>query len=129
MTTLLDRTLMTVPQTPPLTTRGPDRLQATFGVDLGAGSFVVFPQGTQTSLLPVSGDLSFVGVPSLDATLARAAYSLTASAVTGHAGLHTEIGHRRDRNDRRQRSHHPRRLLHGPHAHRAGGRPRGAGLT
>jgi hypothetical protein len=86
MTTLLDRTLTTVPQTPPLTARGPDRLRATFGVDLGAGSFVVFPQGTVTSLLPVSGDLSFVGVPSLDATLAGAAYSLTASAVTGTQG-------------------------------------------
>ena len=86
MTTVLDHALATVPQPPTATTRGPDRLVSSLVIDVGSGQFAILPQGMVTSLLPVSGDVSFVGVPALDGTLAGAAYDLTAAAVTGAGG-------------------------------------------
>jgi hypothetical protein len=83
MTTVLDHALATVPKPPAATTRGPDRLITALAIDVGTGQFAILPQGTITSLLPVSGGVSFVGVPALDGTLAGAAYDLTAAAVTG----------------------------------------------
>lgn len=83
MTTLLDRTMTTVPQPPSATPRGPDRLVTTVSIALGPAGYAILPQGVQTSLLPVEGDVSFVGVPALDGTLAGMSYALTGSAVTG----------------------------------------------
>jgi hypothetical protein len=83
MSTILDRTVGTVPQPPAPTSRGPDRLVSTLAMNLGAGQFAILPQGSKTSLLPVGGSVSFVGVPSLSGTLASASYDLSAAAVTG----------------------------------------------
>ena len=46
----------------------------------------MLPQGTRTTLLPTFGDLSFVGVPALDNSLATSSYELSGSAVTGPSG-------------------------------------------
>ena len=86
MTTLLDRSLTTVPQPPAPQPRGPDRLRSKWAISLGANGYAVFPQGSRTTFLPVSGDVSFIGVPALDGTLVGASYALTASAVTGLLG-------------------------------------------
>jgi hypothetical protein len=83
MTTLLDRSLSMAPQMPPQGGRGPDRLVSSVAIDLGAGAYAILPQGSQTRLLPISGTVSFVGVPALDGMLAGSRYDLTAAAVTG----------------------------------------------
>ena len=86
MTSLLNHTVTTVPQPPAPSTTGPDRLISTIAIDLSAGFYALLPQGSVTTLLPISGDVSFVGVPALDQTLAGARYDLAASAVTGPNG-------------------------------------------
>jgi hypothetical protein len=83
MTTLLDRSLSMAPQMPPQSGRGPDRLVSSVAIDLGAGAYAILPQGSETHLLPISGTVSFVGVPALDGMLAGSRYDLTAAAVTG----------------------------------------------
>jgi hypothetical protein len=83
MATLLDRALTIVPQPPQTTPAGPDRLVSTLSVDLGAGAFALLPQGSTTQLLPVSGGVSFVGIPALDGALAGARYDLAVAAFTG----------------------------------------------
>jgi hypothetical protein len=83
MTTTFDRAMTTVPQPPAPTPRGPDRLLSILTIAVGDSSYVVLPQGTVTSLLPVGGAVSFVGAPALDSTLASARYDLSAAAVTG----------------------------------------------
>jgi hypothetical protein len=83
MTTVFDHVVTTVPQPPAPAPAGPDRLVTTIAVDLGAGAFVLLPQGQTTTLLPPPTTVPFVGVPGLDFTLAGASYDLTAQAVTG----------------------------------------------
>jgi hypothetical protein len=83
MTTLLDRAMTTVPEPPTTTTRGPDRLLSVLAIDLGTGSYAALPQGVVTTLLPISGNVSFVGAPALDGTLVGTSYDLAAAAVSG----------------------------------------------
>jgi hypothetical protein len=83
MTTLLDHVVTTAPMPPMPTPRGPDRLVTTLAVNVATGAFAILPQGTKTTLLPTSGNVSFVGVPSLDGTLSGALYDLTMAEVTG----------------------------------------------
>jgi hypothetical protein len=82
MTTLLDRALTTVPQPPPSGPRGPSLLSSTVAIDLGSGSYAPLPQGTSTTFLPITGNVSFVGVPALDGTLEGASYDLSATAAS-----------------------------------------------
>src|SRR4029077_10104886 len=77
-------TLQPLPPGP--TPRGPDRLVSPLAVNVGTSQFAILPQGTVTSMTPVSGAISFVGAPSLDGTLAGASYDLTGAAVTGANG-------------------------------------------
>ena len=86
MTTLLDRALTTTPQPPPSTPRGPTLLSTTVAIDLGSGSYAALPQGTSTTFLPVSGDVSFGGVPALDGTLQGASYDVSATAGNSGSG-------------------------------------------
>jgi hypothetical protein len=83
MTSLLDRAMKTVPQPPPATPRGPDRLLSSLAINVGSGAYAVLPQGSVLSLLPVPAGVSFVGAPSLDDTLASSSYVLGAQAVSG----------------------------------------------
>jgi hypothetical protein len=100
MTTLFDHQVTTVPQPPATTPRGPDRLVSQLAVTLGPNLFAILPQGTITSLLPVAGNVTFGGVPSLDGTLAGESYDLNASAVTGqNAGVPLSVVTRIDTTD------------------------------
>lgn len=83
MTTVLDHVVTTAPVPPAPTMRGPDRLVSLVAVTVGQSRFAILPQGSTTTLLPVAGDVKFVGVPALDATLSGESYNLTAMAVTG----------------------------------------------
>ena len=66
--------------------KGPDRLRATVAVRLGADGYALLPAGLQQPLLPTSGDVTFVGLPSLDGSLAGSVFVSSAKAVTGASG-------------------------------------------
>jgi hypothetical protein len=70
---------------PTPTTRGPDRVEATVGVRVGTFGYVILPIGTQSSLLPTSAPLSFVGLPPLVKALTGAEYVTTTTAFTGES--------------------------------------------
>jgi hypothetical protein len=69
----------------PFSSRGPDRLESSITVDLG-GVFMPIPYGAREDLLPIAGDLSFVGVPPLTGALAASSYSVSVQDVNGGAG-------------------------------------------
>ncbi len=69
----------------PFSSRGPDRLETSISVDLG-GVFMPIPYGAREDLLPIAGDLSFVGVPPLTGVLATSSYSLSVQDVNGGLG-------------------------------------------
>jgi hypothetical protein len=83
MTTLLNRSLTTVPKPPAPGPQGPDRLVSFLSIALSAGGYATLPQGQSVALLPVDGNVDFIGVPALDDTLAGSSYTLSAIAVTG----------------------------------------------
>jgi hypothetical protein len=83
MNTVFDHALTTVPHPPLPGPRGPDRLISTLAIAFGASGYAPLPQGSETTFLPIAGDVPFSGIPGLDGTLAGASYALTASAVTG----------------------------------------------
>jgi hypothetical protein len=58
---------------------------SSLAIALAPGGYALLPQGSRTALLPTFGDLSFVGVPALDNSLAGSSYELSDSAVTGTA--------------------------------------------
>ena len=66
--------------------QGPDRLDAAVAVLLGPDGYAIFPAGQKSPFLPVTGNLSFVGLPGLDGALQGALFIATASAVTGPSG-------------------------------------------
>jgi hypothetical protein len=83
MTTLLDQAV-TLNPTPPLPTpSGPDRLTSQLAVTLDETTYAVLPNGTQTAFLPVSGSVTFIGMPALDNGLAGQSYVYSGSATTG----------------------------------------------
>jgi hypothetical protein len=86
MTTLFDQSVSLTAKPPSPTRRGPDRLVSTLAINVGSGQFALLPQGSSTALLPVPKTISFVGMPSLDGTLAGAFYDLTGAAVSGPTG-------------------------------------------
>ena len=82
----LDHSL-TLDVTPPtVTARGPDRLEATASIRVGSEGYAPLPNGFLSKDLPISGPLSFVGVPTLTGSLLGTSYLSTARAVTGQAG-------------------------------------------
>ena len=83
MTTVLDHQVTLAPSPPAAGPRGPDRFYGQLAVTVGTNVFAILPTGTATTLLPVGGNVPFVGVPALDGTLAGEAYTITAAAVTG----------------------------------------------
>jgi hypothetical protein len=83
MTVPLDRALSMSARGPTPTSRGPDRIEGTAAVRVGNLGYAVFPASPQTSLLPGSGPLSFVGLPPLIGELRGATYVATATATTG----------------------------------------------
>jgi hypothetical protein len=69
----------------PISPRGPDRLHTTLNVDLGNG-YMLLPYGYREDLLPLGGDLQFIGVPSLSGALGSASYAIAVEDVSGGAG-------------------------------------------
>lgn len=63
--------------------RGPDRVRATVAVELGPSSYAILPGMQKTMLAPMSGEVSFVGLPSLEDALASSRYVIGARAGTG----------------------------------------------
>lgn len=78
----LDHALSFQVDGPTPTLRGPNRVDAKVGIRVGSLGFVTLPVGTQTSLLPATAPLSFVGLPPLVNALAGAEYVTTATAYT-----------------------------------------------
>lgn len=81
----LDHALTLDLSPPDVTSRGPDRVQATASIQVGSEGFAPLPNGYVSSDLPLSGPLSFVGVPTLSGSLLGTSYIVTARAVTGQA--------------------------------------------
>ncbi len=86
----MDRTLdqaLTMNVNPPAPgPKGPDRMRASVSVMLGNDGFAILPAGYKSPLLPLSGPISFVGLPALDGSLAGSTYYSAARAVTGAQG-------------------------------------------
>jgi hypothetical protein len=83
----LDLTLdqaVTLTLDPPIpSSKGPDRVQASVAVNLGNAGYAIFPGAQRSQPLPLSGNLSFVGLPPLLGTLDGASYVSSAQAATG----------------------------------------------
>ncbi|GAC1541732.1 MAG: hypothetical protein NVS3B10_06270 [Polyangiales bacterium] len=69
----------------PISPRGPDRLRSTLAIDLG-DAYMVLPYGFREDLLPLGGDLGFVGVPPLAGALGAASYIVGVEDVNGGSG-------------------------------------------
>lgn len=82
----LDHTLTLELSPPDVTSRGPDRVQASASIQVGSEGFAPLPNGYLSRDLPLSAALSFVGVPTLSNSLLGTNYVLTARAVTGQSG-------------------------------------------
>jgi hypothetical protein len=63
--------------------KGPDRMRATVAVKLDSEGYAILPSAQKAPLLPLSGPITFVGVPLLANELLGASYLSTARAVTG----------------------------------------------
>lgn len=83
MTNTLDEALVLHPSPPAVGPKGPDRLQANVAIRLGGSGYAILPQGQKAPLLPLSGDLTFVGVPLLGGSLLGSTYVASTRAVTG----------------------------------------------
>ncbi|MEO8902911.1 MAG: IPT/TIG domain-containing protein [Polyangiaceae bacterium] len=82
----LDHTLTLELSPPSVTARGPNRMQASVSIQVGNEGFAPLPNGSISRTLPLAGDLSFVGVPTLTGSLLGTSYIATAGAVTGDVG-------------------------------------------
>jgi hypothetical protein len=65
--------------------KGPDRLGASVVVELAQRQYAILPGMQQTPLIPLQGELSFIGLPPLDGDLTGARYVAAAQAATGPA--------------------------------------------
>ncbi|MGE0327906.1 MAG: IPT/TIG domain-containing protein [Polyangiaceae bacterium] len=81
----LDHALTVQIQGPTPTNKGPDRVRTSIAIRVGNEGYALLPVGTRTSLLPLSGDLSFVGMPALGGALLGSSYVSGARAFTGAA--------------------------------------------
>lgn len=82
----LDQALVWEVQAPAPGPKGPDRLRGSVAIMLGNDGFAILPSTKKAPLLPLSGPLSFIGVPALDGDFLGSSYLSTARAVTGPAG-------------------------------------------
>ena len=83
MDTALDQALTMDASPPPPGARGPDRLHAGVSIELSYRAYAILPRANQTPLIPLSGPLSFIGLPGLDGDLTGSRYISSAEAVTG----------------------------------------------
>lgn len=85
--TPLDLALTIEADPPPPGSSGPDRLLTTAAVRLGADGYAILPAGQKAPLLPLSNDVTFVGLPLLADSLQGATYVASSRAVTGPSFL------------------------------------------
>lgn len=83
MDVLFDKQVVLAPAPPAPGPRGPDRLQSSLAVTLGASAFALLPRGTRVDPLPAPATIPFVGAPSLDNAMAGEQYVFGAVAATG----------------------------------------------
>lgn len=83
MESVFDQVLTIDAMPPPPGPKGPDRLHATVAIEIAQSAYAILPQGAQTPLIPLNGQVKFVGIPGLDADLLGGRYITSASAVTG----------------------------------------------
>ncbi len=83
----LDLALTLDASPPPPGVMGPDRLQSSVAVRLGTDGFAILPSGQKAPLLPLNNDVTFVGLPLLDAGFEGSTYYASARAVTGPSFL------------------------------------------
>lgn len=83
MKTLVDHQVTLAPSPPGPGPRGPDRFLSQVAVTLGQSAYAILPNGTRVTPLPLLGPISFVGVPSLDESLAGESYIVGGAAVSG----------------------------------------------
>jgi hypothetical protein len=86
MVRTLDQALVWEVESPAPGPKGPDRLRGSVAIMLGNDGFGILPSAKKTPLLPLSGPLSFIGVPALDGDFLGSSYLSTARAVTGPGG-------------------------------------------
>ncbi len=79
----LDHALTVQIQGPTPTNKGPDRVRTSIAIRVGTEGYALLPVGTRTELLPLSGDLNFVGMPALAGDLLGSSYVAGARAFTG----------------------------------------------
>lgn len=79
----LDHALKVQIQGPTPTNKGPDRVRTSIAIRVGNEGYALLPVGTRTELLPLSGDLTFVGMPALAGDLKGSSYVSGARAFTG----------------------------------------------
>lgn len=83
METALDQALTLDASPPPPGAKGPDRLHANVVIELGHQAYAIIPNMERTPLIPLQGDVSFIGLPGLGGDLTGARYISSAEAVTG----------------------------------------------
>lgn len=86
MDNTLDHAIVMSVHPPTPTARGPDRLVASVAVRVTDRGYAILPASTETRLLPLSGDLHFVGLPPLVRSLGGTQLVSTAVANTGEGG-------------------------------------------
>ncbi|HTJ84426.1 MAG TPA: IPT/TIG domain-containing protein, partial [Polyangiaceae bacterium] len=82
-----DLALTIDPSPPPPGSNGPDRLLTQLAIRLGNDGFALLPSGSKAPLLPLSGDVSFVGLPELGGAFLGSTYYVSSRAVTGESFL------------------------------------------
>ncbi|HEX6767640.1 MAG TPA: hypothetical protein VF103_19205, partial [Polyangiaceae bacterium] len=82
----LDHALSLDATGPKATTRGPDRVEGRLAIEVGGEGYMLLPNGTLSSPLPVTEPFHFVGIPPLWGSLTGSRYIVTANAFTGTAG-------------------------------------------
>jgi hypothetical protein len=83
MNKVLDQALTMDVSPPPAAMGGPDRLHATVAVEIATSRFAILPGMQKTPLIPIAGDIHFIGLPPLDGGLTGSRYVASAHAVTG----------------------------------------------
>jgi hypothetical protein len=73
-------TLAPVPPTPGV--RGPDRLSSDIALTLGSAGYAILPSSNRVVPLPFSGEIDFIGMPSLDKAIAGEQYVIGSVAAT-----------------------------------------------
>jgi IPT/TIG domain-containing protein len=79
----LDQALTMTAAPPAPGPKGPDRLGANVVVELAQRAYAILPGMQQTPLIPLQGDLAFIGLPPLDGDLTGARYVASGQAATG----------------------------------------------